>query len=235
MRRLWNRLRIVCARMSTPPDSESAVSARCGQQSARPIYWCGGILLLLAGPQFLRMPLTNDAQLFDLQARMISEGSVAYRDVLEPNWPGVLWVHAAVRRILGGSSEALRFFDLCLLLGTTWLLAWIARRAGIASRSAGWLSVAILVFYLGSTEWCHCQRDLWLLAPVTAAVTLRMRRLDQEVSPRVCAWSAVAEGLAWAPVTAEGQAQGLVSVLVQGLERLPNPASRESSWRLSAA
>ena len=61
---------------------------------------------------FLRMPETNDAEMFDLQAWLIADGGVMYRDVLEPNLPGVVWIHLLVRVIGGSSSEALRVYDL---------------------------------------------------------------------------------------------------------------------------
>ena len=69
-------------------------------------------LCVIAVPLFVRMPLTNDAEQYDLQADVVRRGGVLYRDALEPNLPGVVWVHVGVRRLLGESSEALKAFDL---------------------------------------------------------------------------------------------------------------------------
>lgn len=102
------------------PASTSASTDPTGSDSAVPkvpsvaavpslflIAW-----LVLAVPMFLRMPETNDAEMFDLQAWLIADGGVMYRDVLEPNLPGVVWIHLLVRVIGGSSSEALRVYDL---------------------------------------------------------------------------------------------------------------------------
>ncbi len=78
-----------------------------------------GVLFLAfcgyAVPLFLRMPLTNDAQMYDLQVRLLHQGGVLYRDILEPNLPGVVWIQSLVRNAVGWSSEALRAFDLLVL------------------------------------------------------------------------------------------------------------------------
>lgn len=183
--------------MNHPSQFESSLASPVETSQAAPVRWFGGLILLVAVPLFLRMPLTNDAVHYDLQVRMISEGSVPYRDVLEPNLPGVFWVHGAVRRLLGSSSEALRVFDLCCVILLGGVVRRLAQQAGSSRTGATCISLAMVVFYLGSTEWCHCQRDTWLLLPATAAIGLRMRRLSQEMSPKVSASAAFAEGCLW--------------------------------------
>lgn len=165
-------------------------------------------LLALAGPQFIRMPLTNDTALYDLQAALVQRGGVLYRDILEPNLPGVVWIHLAVRSVLGASSEAMRLFDLVvlggiLLVGAGWLSGGIARAsADIHPRlcAAVWFAVAGLAFYLSISEWCHCQRDTWMLLPALTGVLLRQRQWQRcretTAGSRVWLW-AVAEGLVW--------------------------------------
>ena len=173
-------------------------AAPCEEKASPPLalpYFCLVALLLFATPLFLRMPLTNDAILFDLQTRLFSEGAVPYRDVLEPNFPGVLWIHSAVRGVLGKSSEALRLFDLVVITAVTWLLGRLTMKSGGTSQSAVWLSAAVLTFYLSSTEWCHCQRDTWLLLPILAATWLRLHRLGNDL-PSAAALC-VAEGFLW--------------------------------------
>ena len=184
--------------------------------------------MLLAVPFFLRMPLTNDTALFDLQTRMISEGSVPYRDVLEPNWPGVFWIHGAVRSVLGSSSEAMRLFDLCGALALCWMLRNLALFAGATRHGAAWLSLAVITFYLSCSEWSHCQRDTWLLIPMTAATCLRMRRLNGQMIPKVCAL-AVVEGLIWGAACWLKPYAALVAVSVW-LVTLP----KYSTWRKAA-
>ncbi len=153
------------------------------------------LLVLIVGiPQFLRMPLTNDAILFDLQARLLGEGDVLYRDILEPNFPGVVWIHRAVRAVGGTSTEALRTFDLLLLSITLMATYLLSQKVG-ANRAAGiWIVAGCALFYLGASEWIHCQRDTWMLAPILVAGYLRLRAVEQAHPSRLMA---VIEGLIW--------------------------------------
>lgn len=152
------------------------------------------LVLIVGTPLFLRMPLTNDAILFDLQARLLSEGDVLYRDILEPNFPGVVWIHRAVRAIGGSSTEALRVFDL-LLLSITLIAAYFLSRKVGANRAAGiWIVAGCALFYLGASEWIHCQRDTWMLAPILVAGYLRLYAVEQDRPSRLMA---VIEGLIW--------------------------------------
>jgi hypothetical protein len=160
---------------------------------ARPAGWVALAALLAAGgPLFVCMPLWADATLYDVCARNVLAGGVHYRDVFDTNLPGMLWLHLLVRGLLGWSSEALRVADLAVFAGVVWLLTrWLP--PGGPARV--WAAVALFAFYFALPEWCHCQRDVWMLLPALAALHLRRRRLDVESPP---AWSAVAEGALWA-------------------------------------
>ncbi len=91
------------------------------------VAWSLLVLLLVTNvPLFLCMPLTDDAAMYDLQALNWLRGGMLYRDILEPNLPGVIWLHAVVRGTLGTSSMALRAVDLVLFsifvaLSRNWL------------------------------------------------------------------------------------------------------------------
>lgn len=150
-------------------------------------------LLTLGVPLFLRMPLTNDAEVYDLQAAVVRDGGILYRELLEPNLPGVVAIHLGVRSLFGESSEALRVFDLCVLSLTLWGAASLVRCSGGSWRAALWTVFALAACYLSLSEWCHCQRDLWMLAPMLAACNLRLRRILS-----LPAWGgAFVEGLLW--------------------------------------
>lgn len=164
---------------------------------------CAVAILILAGPPFLRMPLTNDAALFDLQARLLRDGGVLYRDILEPNLPGVVWLHVLVRSLFGESSEVLRLFDLAVFGGIVALAAGLLRRAGAPARAGGWFALLALLFYLSISEWCHCQRDMWMLLPALGALTMRARQtsrrlesVDAAPAAGLFGWSLL-EGLLW--------------------------------------
>jgi hypothetical protein len=142
----------------------------------------GALFLAFCGyavPLFLRMPLTNDAQMYDLQVRLLNEGGVLYRDILEPNLPGVVWIQAIVRKLAGWSSEALRAFDLLLLAGACWLINRWFFAQGWQAAGRILLVFAVVGFYVSQSEWCHCQRDNWLLLPVIGGLTLRRMQMSR--------------------------------------------------------
>ena len=56
------------------------------------------------------------------------QGDVLYRDALENNLPGMLWLHVAVRSLLGWSSEVLRLVDLLVVWPTHSLTASVRVR-----------------------------------------------------------------------------------------------------------
>lgn len=166
------------------------------------------LLIALAGlwllnlPIFLAQHLTPDAVMFDLQARTALEGGVLYQDILEPNLPGVVWVHMAVRSLAGWSSFSLRAFDWSMLLLSIWLLGGLIKPEGESRWSTRFilLSLAVTAMYFSLTEWCHCQRDAWLLPPSLLAVTLHLRRvggrpLANSKSPSL--FLALMEGMLW--------------------------------------
>jgi hypothetical protein len=182
--------------------------------------WLILALMILAAPLFLGMPLTNDAVFFDLQTRLFSQGNVPYRDILEPNWPGVFWVHQLVRGCCGRSSEALRAFDLICLVYCCGMSRQLAIRSGASHRGANWLVLAFTAFYLGCTEWCHCQRDFWLLAPILTATWLRLFRVGRAMSPVAYILLAISEGATWGAAVWLKPYSGLVA-LTAGITSWP--------------
>lgn len=184
----------------TPPTSASPsdLSSRGGTYAA----WMLLVLLLVSnGPLFLCMSLTDDAAMYDLQARSLLRGGVLYRDILEPNLPGVVWIHTLVRGILGNSSIVLRAVDLALFSCTAALLWNWLRATGAGRRVQAWAVLVLFFCYLSMSEWCHCQRDVWLLLPGLGALTLRLRQVDAWRSGRrplrsIACWGVV-EGLCW--------------------------------------
>lgn len=185
--------------LATSPTNEPAVTSVTSARSANSDR-CGWsiaalLLILTVGiPLFLRMPLTNDAVLFDLQARLLSEGDVLYRDMLEPNLPGVVWIHWAVRAIAGTSTEALRLFDLSVLGVTLTAGYWLSRKVGANRAASVKIVAACAMFYLGASEWIHCQRDTWMLAPILVAAYMRLSSIEREGGSRVASFL---EGVIW--------------------------------------
>lgn len=150
-------------------------------------------LALLAGvPLFLCLPPWNDVTLHDLAARSILHGGVHYRDIFDTNLPGIDWSMALIRAGFGWSSEALRVWDLLIVAASSVLLMCLARRGGASAAAIAWFAAAMALWYPFTSEFNHCQRDVWMLLPAVLAVWLRMKRLD---SPRF--FGALVEGFAW--------------------------------------
>jgi hypothetical protein len=172
------------------------------------LAWSLLVLLLVTNvPLVLCMPLTDDAAMFDLQALNWLHGGMLYRDILEPNLPGVIWLHAAARCALGTSSMALRAVDLVLFsIFVAFSRNWLNSMGATRSTQA-WSVLVLFVCYCSLSEWCHCQRDIWLLVPGLAGLTLRRRQIHRlrtasqgtqtpNASGAAACW-AVLEGLCW--------------------------------------
>ncbi len=149
------------------------------------------VWLGLAIPLFICMPLNSDTALFDVQARLVLDGGVAYRDIVEPNLPGVLWGHLAIRTVLGWSSEVIRLVDLIVLLAVLAVWGTLGRTWRMS------LPITLLAgtfFYLTRNEWCHAQRDMWMLLPAGCALHARLlRSRDSNFGNHL----SVIEGICW--------------------------------------
>lgn len=160
--------------MTTVGQDSSIQRKTCG-------YWLLPALILGADiPLFLCQHLTPDAVLYDLQARLALDGGVLYRDIVEPNFPGIVWVHMLVRTVAGWSTVALRAFDLLVVTGIGLLLCRLIRDKDepMWSARSAVLLAALFGLYFSLTEWCHCQRDVWMLLPALGAVCLRARQME---------------------------------------------------------
>lgn len=118
-----------------------------------------------------------------------------------------------IRSIVGWSSELMRCFDLLIVSAACLLLAKIPRRQRFHDLKAGssqcrpcrfdpetsMTLLTMATFYLSRNEWCHCQRDSWMLLPVAVATTLRITsHLQVASAKRTCdRLQAIAEGLCW--------------------------------------
>lgn len=166
-----------------------------------PLAWVFlGLLLLIHLPPFLCLGLVFDTCIYDFQASLVLRGQVLYRDCLEPNFPGIVWLQAVIRSVLGWRSEVLRAVDAGIVaMAIVLLVRWLPRTMPAWARvgTAGILTA----FYLGSNEWCHCQRDTWMLAPALLGLALRARQIERvsdHATPTstLTGWAFV-EGLIW--------------------------------------
>jgi hypothetical protein len=134
----------------------------------------------------------TDVALFDCYVRNLQKGGVAYRDWCEVNLPGMPWLQWAARSVAGWSSEAIRTIDFLIVASALGLLFRWSKNAPPLLRIL--FVSGLLVFYVSQSEWCHVQRDTWMLLPALAALHLRRWRLAGGST----AWLAFAEGMLWA-------------------------------------
>ena len=193
--------------MQHPAQQSTAQTTQADSGRASWIWCVLGLLLILLVPLVVRAPLTSDTVMFDLQAKTVSNGGVLYQNILEPNFPGVVWVHMMIRGIGGWSPTWMRIADLLIVLTSLLILFRLAAPESRCDsptptasliqrnhiRAAGTLTAVF--FYLTRNEWCHCQRDCWMLLPVSAAIWLHCRRA--ETSERRRSLAGIAEGLCW--------------------------------------
>jgi hypothetical protein len=150
-------------------------------------------VLAFGVPLFLRMPPWCDLTLYDIAAKNINSGGIHYRDVFDTNLPGFVWLLAGWRSVAGGSIEAVRLLDLSIVAAIVFLMDRLAKRAGATPAARAWAIAGAAAFYPFSTEFVHCQRDVWMLLPALAAVLIRIHRLTNRGDSRL----ALAEGVLW--------------------------------------
>ncbi|WP_145196662.1 hypothetical protein [Thalassoglobus polymorphus] len=150
------------------------------------------------------MPLHADPTIYDIQAHAALDGGVLYRDVVEPNLPGVVWVHMLVRSLFGWSTYALRAFDLVVISGIVLLLVRITKISSSCSNfqlRASVLTLLLFWLYFSTGEAVHCERDLWLMLPALGALWFRMRQSERLLASdqnwnKIFLWSSL-EGFLW--------------------------------------
>ncbi len=194
--------------MPTPPPPPPPPPAGLRPWRSAAAGWAVAALALAAGvPLFLCMPPWADVTLYDVAARTLLRGGVHYRDVFDTNTPGFVWALAAIRSCCGWSYEALRAVDLAVVGAAAAVLAGFVRRAGGAGFPVAWFAAAVALFYPFTSEFNHCQRDVWMLLPAAVAAWMRLRQVERVALPPALAlprWgrgnktaAAVLEGFVW--------------------------------------
>jgi len=128
--------------------------------------------LLVGIPIYVRMPPWPDLTLYQEASANLLAGGVHYRDVFDTNLPGFVWLLTAVRAVFGGGSTPARVIDLAVVAAIAALLAVWLRRLGISRSLTAWVCAGVALFYPFTYEFCHVQRDTWMLLPAVAACLL---------------------------------------------------------------
>jgi hypothetical protein len=191
-----------CARPTAASTEAAPTATAADRRGPALLAWTALLLALVVGlPLFLRMPLFFDALHYDLCARKLLRGGVLYRDAFDNNLPGIIWIHAAVRAVFGWRPEALRLVDfISMALAVLLLLRWVPAEGGGYTPARVGTAAGLAFLYLFAPEFCHCQRDGWMLLPAVAALCLRDRQfrgVSEDASRATLFRRAVLEGLCW--------------------------------------
>jgi hypothetical protein len=215
---------------------------------AQPSHWLGprtipaaalAVVLLAGLPLFVCMPVWPDVTFYDVCAWDLLRGGIPCRDFLLAGPPGMVLVQAGLRAVFGWGSAAVRCADLLFAGTAVWLLLSSPHARALSAPARLGTAAVLAFFYLGTTEWCHCQPDLWMLVPALGALAFLERQaaaLLGEATPPAAAVvrRAVAEGVCWGfavlikpfPALSGAACLALLSVLV--LRQQP------ARWRLLA-
>ena len=150
--------------------------------------WVIGLLLLtmvvLVRLPSIYQPLDNDGGANAYLARMILQGNPLY-GMYHPahHLPGVYYSYAAIFRLLGDNSAALKIF----LLGWVWLNAWILYLTGkrVGGRLAGVLAAAFftLVSSMTNLQGDSAQLEIFGNLPLTLVIWLGVIYLEKRSRP----------------------------------------------------
>ena len=157
--------------------------------------------LIVLAPMIVHRSTWGDSTLFDLAARSILRRGSCYRDVFMHGPPGMVWAQLGVRCLVGWSSVGLQIADLIIFSAAVWLLVRTTQPADSPPVGSLWLAVVLYLCYFTTTEWAHCQPDVWMLVPALGALALRQRQTVELIgidpSDRTLALPAVGEGVLW--------------------------------------
>lgn len=158
------------------------VTAQVREQTVSPprsvSIWLGlsAFTVLMLVP-FLLKPPCPDVATFDYVGWLAGRGQTLYVDVIEQNWPGVIWLHTLSSLLFGNHLWSFRVVDFALLLvGCAGLFQLASVGASPATR---YLVVPLYqLIYVSTDVWMTGQRDMLVshvLLAVAALAVARMR------------------------------------------------------------
>jgi hypothetical protein len=174
-----------------------------GRRWSEMVAWtCLALFLVVVLPLFLCMGIFPDCANYQVYAQAILRGGVLERDVhVEFRPPMMGWVLAVIHWLVGWKPPMLRVADFAFVSGNIWLLVRWLRAQEVARVTCVWTALALYAFYLSTSEWCHCQPDMWMLLPALVALHLRRRQVAHLVcsdgSLASAAGCSTLEGLCW--------------------------------------
>jgi hypothetical protein len=196
--------------------------------------------VLLAGlPLFVCMPVWPDVTFYDVCAWDLLRGGIPCRDFLLAGPPGMVLLQAGVRAVVGWGSAAVRCVDLLFAGTADWMLLSLPHARALSAPARLGTAAVLAFFYLGTTEWCHGQPDMWMLVPALGALALLERQaaaLLGEAPPPAATVvrRAVAEGVCWGLAVLIKPFPALSGIACLALLSVLVCRQRPARWRLLA-
>lgn len=108
----------------------------------------GVIIALLLLPTLFH-PLDLDQALFDLHGRLLLEGRVYYRDMIDIKPPLICLIYAAANFLFNAGDLSIRLLDFILQCATCWLVIILVRRGSRSDMMAATAALCYAVLYAG--------------------------------------------------------------------------------------
>lgn len=114
---------------------------------------------VILGAVYAMSPPSPDQSIFDYIGWRALSGDVLYVDVIEQNWPGVMWLHTFAVWLFGNHLWTFRLFDYAILLAGSYGLFVLGRSSGL--RLTSYIVVPLYqLMYVCAISWFTGQRDI---------------------------------------------------------------------------
>jgi hypothetical protein len=159
------------------------------------------LVIAIAGlPLFLCRGQTIDSTFFDVCAHVVLSGKRPYEELFLHGPPGMLWPYALIRSVGGWRVETLRAVDITIVMLELALCISLGLRGSGHAAARLWTFAILLGFYMSTTEWSHCETDVWMFLPAMLALYLRVervQRLKREEETASGVLVTILEGILW--------------------------------------
>lgn len=142
-------------------------------------WWPAALTLwwLACGAIYLTLPPSPDQFEHGYMGWRILQGDVPYRDIIDMNWPGVMWMHALSAAAFGNQLWSWRALDIIFVALSAWFLQDLLKRS--AGRTAAAVSLLLYpLFYAGLSQWNSGQHDMSASQMLLVALWFHVRAYE---------------------------------------------------------
>lgn len=136
--------------------------------------WIAGAVWLVSGALYLTLPPCPDQFELGYMGWRILNGDVPYRDFVDMNWPGMLWLHTLSSALFGNHLWSWHLLDFLLLAVSGGFLADMVRRT--AGPKAAFVALLLYpAYYVGQDSWIAGQSDMAAVKFLLGALWFHVR------------------------------------------------------------